>query len=129
MRAALILLALAVPTAAMADKIQQIDSPSGVTVEYVKCSRSPNKCMNAAADYCKGSYQVIGSESHPGTIVSDVFAGGVTWYSMTFLCGVSDGRMPDFPYQRKADPPSTILPPGVSTVCTAIGRGKSCIAQ
>ena len=129
MRAALITLALLAPSSALADKIEQIDTPSGVTVDYVKCSRNPNRCMNAAAEYCEGSYQVIGSESHPGTIVSDVFAGSVTWYSMTFLCGVSDGQMPAFPYQRKADPPSTIIPPGLSTVCKAIGRGKSCVVQ
>jgi hypothetical protein len=130
MRAVLVFLALMLmPMAALADDIEQIDTPSGVTVDYVKCKRSPNKCMNAAAEYCKGSYQIIGSESHPGMIMSDMFAGAVTWYSMTFLCGVSDGQMPNFPYQKKADPPSTVLPPGVSAVCKAIGRGKSCIVQ
>lgn len=130
MRAFLFLVALLLaPVAALADNIEQIDTPSGVTVDYVKCKRSPNKCMNEAADYCKGSYQVIGSESHSGMLFTDTFAGAVTWYSMTFLCGVSDGQLPDFPYQKKAEPPSTVLPPGVSAVCKAIGRGKSCIVQ
>lgn len=114
---------------ALADKIEHIDAPSGITVDYVKCSRNSNRCLNAAAKHCKGSYQVIGSESHPGTIVSDVFAGSVTWYSMTFLCGVSDGALPGFPYQRTAEPPSTLVPPGISTVCTVLGRGQSCRSQ
>lgn len=122
-------LALLAPAPALAVDVEQLDTPSGVTVDYVKCSRNSNRCLNAASEHCKGSYQVIGSESHPGTLVSDVFAGSVTWYSMTFLCGVSDGALPGFPYQRTAEPPSTIVPPGISTVCTALGRGKSCRSQ
>ncbi len=115
---------------ALADKVSQIDAPSGVTVEYTKCSRNPNRCMNEAADYCKGSYQVIDSESHSGTLVSDVFSGSVTWYSMTFLCGRSDGKLPDFPFRgAKGEPPSTLIPPQISTICTVLGKGRSCRSQ
>lgn len=122
--------ALLVASPMLADKIDQIDAPSGVTVDYTKCSRNPNRCMNAAAKYCDGSYQVIDSESHSGTIVSDVFAGSVTWYSMTFLCGRSDGILPQFPYRgANAAPPSVIIPPQISTICTVLGRGKSCRSQ
>ena len=57
MRACLVILALLLPFAAQADSIEQIDTPSGVTVDYVKCKRSPNKCMNAAAEW----WAILGS--------------------------------------------------------------------
>ncbi|MBP9951049.1 MAG: hypothetical protein V9G14_10905 [Cypionkella sp.] len=115
---------------ALADKIEHIDAPSGITVDYVKCSRNPNRCMKEVAKYCGGSYQVIDSESHSGTLVSDIFAGGVTWYSMTFLCGISDGRLPDFPYRGpNAARPSAVIPPQISTICTVLGKTRTCRSQ
>ena len=130
MRRLIIALALLLPTSALADKIDQLQTPSGITVDYVKCSRNANRCMNAVAEYCEGSYQVIDSESHMGTIVTDVVAGQVTWYSMTFLCGKSDGILPTFPFRGpQATKPSVLIPPQIRTICTIIGRTQSCRSQ
>ncbi len=122
---------LTLPAApALAAKVEQIQSPSGIPVNYVKCARKPARCMNEAADYCEGSYQVIDSESHTGTMVTDAMSGSVTWYSMTFLCGRSNGDMPTFPSRGpNGGKPSAIIPPGVSTVCNVLGRGQNCLAQ
>lgn len=129
-RSALALVLVVFSGPALADKIDHIDAPSGITVDYTKCSRNPNRCMKAVAEYCEGSYQVIDSESHMGTVVSDIFVGQVTWYSMTFLCGRSDGRLPDFPYRGpNAARPSAIIPPQISTICTMLGKTRSCRSQ
>lgn len=131
MRPLLLALAMILPaTQAAAERIQQIEAPSGITVDHVKCSRNPNRCMNAAAEFCAGSYQVIDSESHMGTIVSDVFVGQVTWYTITFLCGKSDGVLPDFPYGGpNATPPKLAIPPQISTICTVLGKTRNCRSQ
>ncbi len=116
-----------VGSSANAQQIEQIASPSGVTINYVKCSKKSGKCMNKAAAFCEGSYQVIDSESHSGGLVADLLPGPVTWYSMTFLCGKSDGAMPLFPF-RGPEPamPSFVVPPTVRTNCTTIGNMLSC---
>ena len=110
-----------------AQQIEQFSSPSGVAVNVVKCSRKSSKCMNKAAAHCKGSYQVIDSESHSGGLVADILPGPVTWYSMAFLCGKTDGAMPTFSF-RGPEPamPSIVIPPTVRTTCTGFGNTVSC---
>jgi hypothetical protein len=39
---------------------------------------------------------VLDSESHYGGIVSDAMAGATMWFTMTYQCGRSDGKMPTF---------------------------------
>jgi hypothetical protein len=49
---------------------------------------------------------------------------------MTFLCGRSDGKLPEFPFRgAKGEPPSTLIPPQISTICTVLGKGRSCRSQ
>ena len=110
-----------------AEQIEQFTSPSGVTVNIIKCSRKSAKCMNKAAVFCEGSYQVIDSESHSGGLVADILPGPVTWYSMAFLCGKSDGVMPTFSF-RGPEPamPSIVIPPTVRTTCTGFGNTVNC---
>jgi len=121
------LLATVFAAPASAQQIEQVAAPSGVILNYVKCSKKSAKCLNRAAAHCQGSYQVIDSESHSGGLLADLMPGPVTWYSMTFLCGKSDGKMPGFIF-RGPEPamPSLIIPPTVVTSCTQIGNSISC---
>ena len=110
-----------------AQTIEEITAPSGITINYVKCSGKSSKCMNKAGAHCKGSYQVIDSESHAGGIFADLFPGPVTWYSMTFLCGVSDGSFPKFAFRGpEAKMPSFDIPNTISTTCRALGNTIRC---
>jgi hypothetical protein len=70
----------------------------------VKCKQSSTNCTSEAARLCGGSYRVIDSESHAGGIVSDSIPGPIVWYSMTYACGPSDGRYPQFAF--RGPPPS-----------------------
>jgi len=71
-------------------------APSGATANAAKCSQSPDGCFKMATQTCGGPYLVLDSESHYGGILADEMAGPVTWYTMTYQCGPSDGKMPTF---------------------------------
>lgn len=73
-----------------------LNAPDGSTYYRVKCSGTEQKCLAAANQTCAGPYQVITSESHAGGLVADVLPGPVTWYSMHFQCGPTDGVIPAF---------------------------------
>src|SRR5262249_49811868 len=42
----------------------------------------------------------------PGGLLIDAIPGPVTWYTMTYTCGPSDGRLADFPFQGPRFNPS-----------------------
>ena len=73
--------------------------PTGQVYHNAKCNVNPSKCFSQATAQCGGSYQVVDSESHAGGTLADIFPGPVTWYGMTYVCGPSDGKYPDFPFQ------------------------------
>jgi hypothetical protein len=75
------------------------NGPSGALVSTAKCNRSSVGCLQNASQACGGPYQVLDSESHAGGLLADVMAGPVTWYSMTYQCGPSDGKMPAFAFR------------------------------
>ena len=76
-----------------------LPGPSGGKVFKTKCRGSSDGCYQEAAQYCRGSYQILGSESHGGGIITDLFPGGpVMYYSMTYACGPSNGRLAGFPF-------------------------------
>lgn len=95
------LLAMVVTTAipALADTFV---GPSGQRVQQTKCSHSPKGCYDEAHAICRGPYQIVDSESHAGGMLADIFPGPVTWYSFTYACGRSDGRMASFPLRGAA---------------------------
>ena len=107
-----------------------IAGPSGQAVSTAKCSGSSETCMQAAADACKGPYQVVDSYSKAGGIVADVLPGPVTWYYLTYQCGKSDGRMPAFPFRGQSyqPPPVVAAPPrqATTTTCSAFGNTMTC---
>ena len=110
-------------------RIEHITSPSGFVVNYTKCARKASICMNRTAQYCNGPYQVIDSESHAGGAFADTIPGPVTWYSMVFLCGKSDGRFPKFEFRGpQFQMPSIIVPNTIRTTCTKTGNIVRCMS-
>jgi hypothetical protein len=97
--------------------------PSGTQIHSAKCGGSPQSCYQEAARICGAPYQVLDSESHAGGLVADVMPGPVTWYGMTYSCGKSDGRLPNFPFRGQ-----TYVPDSGPTVtnCNAIGHSLNC---
>jgi hypothetical protein len=83
------------------------NGPSGTPVNTAKCSYSSTGCLKQAADMCRGPYQVLDSDSHSGGLVADVLPGPVTWYSLTYQCGPSDGKLPAFAFRGQQYIPPT----------------------
>ncbi|RLK07428.1 hypothetical protein [Ruegeria conchae] len=118
---------IAAPQFAAAQQVKAISSPSGVTFNQVKCKTNSAKCMKKAGQHCKGSYQVIDSDSHAGGLLADIMPGPVTWYQLTFLCGKSDGRMPTFAF-RGPDVvnPALLIPQSTRVRCNTVGSTTNC---
>ena len=117
--------------------VSQYQAPDGTTVQTVKCNSDSSKCFALASQSCPngGTYRVISSESHAGGLLADVLPGPVTWYSMTYACGASDGKMPEFKFagQQYVPPPVAPQPTQVivkqqpvTTNCTQIGGSVTC---
>lgn len=95
-------------------------TPDGKTAHTAKCSQNPQNCMAEAGKTCGGAYQVVDSYSKSGGLAADILPGPVTWFYMTYQCGRSDGRMPQFPFRgQQYNPPATAS-------CTTIGNTTNC---
>ena len=118
------------PLSALADSFI---GPSGKPVQQVKCSRSTTGCYQEAHETCRGPYQIIDSESHAGGVLADVFPGAVTWYTFTYACGRSDGRLASFPFRgsphrefvNPVPAPAVIPTPRPPVNCTSNRVGNS----
>lgn len=118
--------------------VSQFTAPDGSIVKKVKCNQDSNKCLTEASVSCNnGSYQVLDSESHAGGLAADYLAGPVTWYSMTYKCGPSDGKMPTFAFQGQEYKPAPVINNStnytsptynkpVNTNCYKIGNSVNC---
>jgi hypothetical protein len=101
--------------------------PDGKPVNQAKCRVSPRGCYDEAHDTCSGPYQIIDSESHAGGILADILPGPVTWYSFTYACGRSDGRLASFPLRGAAprmpniqvQAPAVVATPPAMTRCSS----------
>jgi len=115
--------------------VSQFQAPDGTSTKTVKCTSDPTKCFAAATENCppKGTYQVIGSASRAGGLAADVIPGPVTWYYMTFVCGPSDGSMPEFKFTGQQyvppPPPVVVKQAPTTTNCTAIGNTVNCTSR
>lgn len=120
-RMRIVLTALGVIVASQAASgAEVIMSPGGQQLFISKCSVSPQRCMGDASSTCGGPYQVIDSESHAGGLLADIFPGPVSWYSMTYRCGASDGAMPAFEFRGpEYRPPSYVQ-------CHTFGQSVVC---
>ena len=87
------------------------NGPSGAAVNTAKCSQSSTGCFQKASQTCGGPYLVLDSESHAGGLLADAMVGPVTWYTMTYQCGPSDGKMPTFAFrgQQFVDSPAVVV--------------------
>ena len=66
-------------------------APSRPASGHERKFRDPRR---KALPLCRGgSYQILDSESHAGGLLIDAIPGPVTWYTMTYTCGPSDGRL------------------------------------
>src|SRR5215472_4992247 len=75
---------------------QTIVGPSGKPLQHhsAKCSQSREGCYAQATRDCGGgSYQILDSESHAGGLLADLIPGPVTWYGMTYTCGLTDASL------------------------------------
>lgn len=113
--------------------VSEFKSPDGVSVKTAKCVSSVQKCFGMASESCPngGEYKVLSSESHAGGLVADYIPGPATWYSMTYICGKSDGQMPRFPFGGPEPAVSQYVPPPqpVTTQCTRIGNTTNCTSR
>jgi len=125
----LLLLQVAMLTACATGGVSEYRAPDGTAIKTVKCSSDPGKCFALASQSCpaQGTYRVVSSESHAGGLLADIMPGPVTWYSMTFACGPSDGRMPEFRFGgQQYTPPPVIVKQPTTTNCTKIGDNINC---
>jgi len=121
-------------TACATTSVKEFKTPDGTKVKIVKCTSDATKCFEQASQSCAdgGTYRVISSESHAGGLVADWIPGPVTWYSMTYVCGPSDGKLPDFKFAGEHySPPPTPAPVVIkqrptTTNCTAFGNSVTC---
>lgn len=115
--------------------VSQFQAPDGTVVKSVKCNTDRTKCFAAATVSCPGggTYRVISSESRAGGIAVDLIPGPVTWYYMTYSCGPTDGKMPDFKFagQPYIPPPDAveIRPAPTTTNCTSFGNTLNCTTR
>jgi hypothetical protein len=119
--------------------VTQFQAPDGTTIKTVKCNSDPTKCFAAATQSCPGSgtYRVVSSESRAGGIAADLIPGPVTWYYMTYACGPSDGKLPEFrfagqqyiPPPPPAPAPVVVRPAPTTTNCTSIGNTVNCTTR
>lgn len=101
--------------------------PDGKPVNQTKCRVSPTGCYEEAHDTCHGPYQILDSESHAGGILADILPGPVTWYSFTYACGRSDGRLASFQLRGsepkmpdiRVQPPAVVAAPPAVTRCSS----------
>ena len=131
----LLLLQIALLSGCATTSVSQFRAPDGTAINTVKCASDPAKCFAVAGQSCpgNGTYRVVSSDSHAGGLVADVLPGPVTWYAMTYACGPSDGRMPDFKFvgQQYTPPPPppnpiVIKQQPTTTNCTKVGDTMNC---
>ena len=121
MKTLIIAACLMVSTPALAD-VTSFRGPAGQTVYKTTCKIDESECYQDAAAVCGKSYQVLGSESHSGGILADLFPGPIKYYSMSFACGASDGRIAQFPHHGPYyQPPRPFV-----AECSENGWGVGC---
>lgn len=98
-------------------------APDGSILSVAKCKSSSTDCLRQASRSCDGPYQVLDSESHAGGLFADAIPGPVTWYSMAYRCGPSDGAMPAFQFRGP-----TYRPPSYAQ-CTVYGASIFCFGS
>lgn len=94
---------------ACAESGTSMTTPDGKKVNLAKCTRDSSACIEKAASICGGPYQVIDSYSKSGGLVADIMPGPVTWYYLSYRCGTSDGKLPQFPFRGQEYRPAPVV--------------------
>ena len=92
----------------------------------VICVRAPSarRCYEQATRDCRGGpYQILDSESQAGGLLADILPGPVAWYTMSYACGPSDGRLAAFPFRGPRYKPPSII------TCSRFGDTVSCMGN
>ena len=121
-------------TGCASPSIKVFQAPDGSLLKTAKCTSDPVKCFVVASQSCdSGTYRVIASESHAGGTAADILPGPITWYSMTFACGPSDGKMPEFKWvgplytpTQSTPMPSVVRTAPLTTNCNKVGESVTC---
>lgn len=109
-RASFALIAFALLSACVQPEVTSFRAPNGASVSTARCTKTADACFAKATQTCGGgTYQVVDSYSNAGGLVADVMAGPVTWYTMRFQCGRSDGRLPTFPFRGQEYTPAPVI--------------------
>lgn len=104
-------------------EVKTFVGPSGEQINTVRCIKDTSACFDKASEVCSlKPYKVINSYRNAGGLYADFIPGPVTWYTMSIVCGVSDGYMPTFPLRGKE--PS--MPKVQHTSCNKIGNSVNC---
>lgn len=129
-------IAAALAGCAATPTVSDVRAPDGTAMKNVKCNVDAQKCLALASESCKasgGSYQVVRSHSNAGGTLADVAPGPVTWYNMTYICGPSDGRHPEFAFrgQQYIPDPTPVYQPRqtLRTTCSTIGGYTNCTTR
>jgi hypothetical protein len=106
--------------------VKSYTGPTGEKMGTVRCTKETSPCFEKASEVCEeGTYRVANSYRNAGGVLADALPGPVTWYTMSIICGPSDGVMPEFPL-RGSEP---AMPPANSvqkTQCTQYGNTVNC---
>ena len=106
-------------------KVKSYTGPTGELVSTIRCTQETGTCFEKASQQCNGPYRVTDSYRNAGGLFADVIPGPVTWYTMSIICGKSDGVMPDFPLRGKepAMPPMPQPSPSSTVNCQSTTMG------
>ena len=137
MRSTLTIIALLALTGCAATSVNDMRAPDGSALKNVKCNMDSQKCFVTASASCKetdGLYRVVASHSNAGGTLADIFPGPVTWYNMTYTCGPSDGKMPEFAFKGSQYTPAPVIinqpkQRSTTTNCYKAGNNVSCTSN
>jgi hypothetical protein len=106
--------------------VKSYTGPTGEKMATVRCTKETSPCFEKASAVCGGgTYRVSNSYRNAGGILADALPGPVTWYTMSIICGPSDGVMPEFPL-RGSEPAMPPAPSVEKTRCTKYGNTVDC---
>ena len=98
--------------------VKSFVGPSGEQVNTVRCIKDTVSCFQKASEVCnQKSYKVIDSYRNAGGLYADILPGPVTWYTMSMICGKSDGHIPTFPLRGAG---------AKHTTCNKVGNSLNC---
>ena len=107
-------------------QVKTFTGPTGEITSTIRCTKETSSCFEKASEVCNGgSYRVTNSYRNSGGLLADVLPGPVTWYTMSIICGQSDGRMPEFPL-RGSEPAMPKMPSEQTTKCRQTGDTINC---